>query len=83
MINVELNIKMLLKKLELQTGRDYLIQDVARLSGINRFTVSNLLDGKQDGITLKTIGRLLFFFESEGMPIAISDLFSVTKTGTE
>ena len=40
-----------------------------------------ILSDKTRRIDFSTIEALLAFFESEGLPVTISDLFAVTKTG--
>lgn len=81
MINIDFNIKQLVRQLEVQNNRDYKIQDIAKLSGINRFTIGSLLDEEQqqEAITRKTMGRLLAFFRSEGLDVGPGDLFVVTE----
>lgn len=77
MYNVDFNIKQMVRQLEVQNKRDYTIQDIAKLSGINRFTVSNLLNNYNAGIERKTLARLLWFFHDQGMQISLADLFTV------
>lgn len=81
MINIDFNIKQLVRQLEVQNNRDYKIQDIAKLSGINRFTIGSLLDEEQqqEAITRKTMARLITFFRSEGLDIGPGDLFSFTQ----
>lgn len=78
MRNVKLNIFRLIKELEIKTSQDLYWTDIAKKSGITRQTWDRLYAGRADGIDLRTLGKLLDFFESEGVSITISDLFTVT-----
>lgn len=75
---VELNYVQLLQDLESKTKRRYKYTEIALISGLSRQTVTKLFTGKAQAIDLDTIGKLLDFFASEGMPITLNDLFTVT-----
>lgn len=79
MITIKFNVKQLIRRLELQKNRDYQIQEIAELSGINRFTLSGIIGNNNTRIDLATISKLLNFFLSEGMLITVNELFEVSE----
>ena len=64
-------------KLQKQTGERLSDSEYARRMGITRQTFGALMKGDVLRIEIETINKLLSFFESEGMPITIADLFTV------
>jgi len=82
MKKVTYNVAWLLRQLSAKNDKGYEKTLVADLSGISRTTITNITNepSKQSKRTdLETVGKLLSFFESEGMPITIADLFSVER----
>ncbi|HXH29879.1 MAG TPA: hypothetical protein VNJ01_03635 [Bacteriovoracaceae bacterium] len=71
---VKLNIYQAINRLEGENQRRYSDNEIARLTGLHRHTVALIRKGRDD----KLLAGLLNFFASEGMPVTIADLFSVT-----
>lgn len=78
MHHTKFNLKQLLRQLSIQNDRDYEIQQVAEASGLSRFTVASIMSNSSNRVELRTLDRLQDFFASEGMPITIDQLFTVT-----
>lgn len=74
-MNAKINIFKSVKLLEAKKGKTYTAQDIAKASGLHRHTVAAMIEGRED----KTLSKILAFFEREGMPVAIGDLFVVEK----
>lgn len=81
MVTIRYNLFALKHQLESVTGRSFPWTEVSRLSGINIGSIKNIAGNKTGRVDLDNLARLLAFFESEGMPIALSDLFTVTHPG--
>lgn len=87
MYKVSYNVAKLLSDLESSKRADgnprFHISDAAfaETVGISRGQAIKILSDKTRRIDFSTIEALLAFFESEGLPVTISDLFAVTKTG--
>jgi hypothetical protein len=79
MTTVQSNLFRLIAQLEANTGKPYPLQTIAARSGVHRHTVEVLVSGKPQGVQFKTMGALLDFFESEGMPVTLNDLFTVAR----
>lgn len=77
---VKFNLKQLLRELEAQNKRDYEYQQVAKACRLSRFTVSAIANNDNVRVELPTLAKLLDFFKSEGMPVTIDRLFTVTDT---
>lgn len=80
MNNVAFNVDWLLRQLSAKNNRDYDKVTVAVLSGISRTTITSITNNENKRVDFETLGKLLDFFQSEGMPIEIQDLFTVTTT---
>jgi DNA-binding Xre family transcriptional regulator len=72
------NVDTLLRKLAAQKNIDFDKTTVAELSGISRTTITAITNNKSKRIDLETIDNLLTFFEAQGMPITVGDLFVTT-----
>lgn len=69
-----------LGRLEAMKGKRYNNSDIARIMGIkDRQRVQYQLNNRVEEVKSKMIGLWLDFFHAEGMPITISDLFTVTQ----
>lgn len=79
MHNTKFNLKQLIRQLESKNNRDYEYQQIAQTCGLSRFTVASIANNGSVRIELRTIDKLLDFFAAEGMPITISDLFTITS----
>ena len=73
--DVTLSIYNAINALERVNRRRYTDNEIAKATGLHRHTVAGLRKGKPED----TITRLLDFFVAEGMPIAISDLFTIAS----
>lgn len=78
MLNIEYNLKQLIRRLEVQNNRDYEFQQIAEMAGLSRFTVAAVANNLSVRVELRTLAKLLNFFHSEGLYISLSDLFIVT-----
>lgn len=78
MTKISFNLHKPLSELEAQKGR-YSFAQISASSGITRQGIRRLLKEPTRQIDIDTIGKLLDFFAAEGMPITISDLFTVTQ----
>lgn len=75
MLKFVFNLHKPLSELEQKKNRRYSYAEIAEISGLTRQGIRRLLKEPSDRIDVHTIGRLLHFFESEGMPLTINDLF--------
>ena len=78
MNNVTFNVAWLLRQLSAKNNKSYDKVTVAALSGISRTTITLITNNENKRADFETLGKLLDFFQSEGMPITIADLFTVT-----
>lgn len=51
---------------------------IAEATGVHRNTMQNLVNNKTSTVDLEVMGKLLDFFQGQGMPVTIADLFTVT-----
>ena len=79
MANISFDIHETLARLEKGKARRYSYAEIAKISGLTRQGARRLLKERTERIDLVTLGKLLDFFAAEGMPIAISDLFTVVS----
>lgn len=75
---VQINLLSALHRLEERRARRYTYNDIATIADMQRQTVRHLLKSPPKRIDTDTLGKLLDFFASEGMPVTINDLFTVT-----
>ena len=75
-MQVELKIFDAVNQLEKRNGRRYTESQIAQATGLHRHTIASLMRGKPD----RVIAKILAFFESEGAPVAINDLFVTLPT---
>lgn len=73
------NLHKPLSQLEQMKNRRYSFNEIALATGLTRQGVRRLLKEPSDRIDVNTIAKLLSFFATEGMPITVSDLFTVTQ----
>lgn len=76
MHNTKFNLKQLIRQLESKNNRDYEYQQIAKASGLSRFTVASIANNVSIRIELRTIDKLLDFFAAEGMPVTVDQLFT-------
>lgn len=74
---LKFNLHAPLSQLESRKGR-YSYARISDISGISRQGVRRLLVDGTSQVDVTTLEKLLIFFEREGMPITINDLFTTT-----
>lgn len=77
MVTVEFNLITPLSELQKNNHRVYTYADIANVSGLTRQGVRRLLTQGTKQIDVDTLGKLISFFENEGMPVTLNDLFTV------
>ena len=75
---VTFNLFDVVKRLERHKGETVTNTYVADQSGLSRFTIQKIVNNDSERVDLSTLAALLDFFESEGMPVTVADLFTVT-----
>ena len=76
----------LLQSLELQNRKKYNWAEIGRKIGTSRQSTQHLFTSDQtvdSSIRNGTLAGILAFFESEGMPISIGDVYDVTTVDSE
>lgn len=69
----------LVNELERLNQKRYSWEAIAKSANVSRGTLYNMQANATKGVSLETIARLLAFFEAEGMPIRLEELFEVEK----
>lgn len=69
-------------ELENKTGRRLKDTEYAKAIGITRQSFKALVEGKTDGVKNETLGKLLCFFEREGMEVTPNDLYTTEAAPT-
>lgn len=65
------------------TGQRLSDSAYSRLVGVNRLTFASLMRGDVLRIENETIEKLLDFFEAQGMPLEVCDLYETTTAPTQ
>lgn len=78
---LKFNLHKPLSELESRNGR-YSYAQISDISGISRQGVRRLLIDGTTQIDVATLDKLLTFFDREGMPITVNDLFTVEQVPT-
>jgi transcriptional regulator with XRE-family HTH domain len=78
---VALNLLGTIHRLEDRRARRYTYSDIADVANLNRQGVRHLLKAPPKRIDMETLAKLLDFFNAEGLPVTIADLFTVTAHG--
>lgn len=78
MTTVKFDLITPLSELQKKNHRIYSNTDIAEIADLTRQGVRRLLTEDSKQIELGTLGKLLDFFASEGMPVTLNDLFTVT-----
>lgn len=76
-VTVKFNLFELKQRLHVALGEEISLSQIARDSGLHRNTIERLYENKIDRVDLATLAKLVAFFHSKGMPIAIGELFSL------
>lgn len=79
MRKVKYNLFSLKRKLEIQSDRVYTWKEISRATGIHTNTLQNLAGNKTARIDLDILGKLMDYFEQQGVPIQPNDLFVITE----
>ncbi|MGB0389109.1 MAG: hypothetical protein ACPGWR_30165 [Ardenticatenaceae bacterium] len=69
------NIMTLKHLLIILKRREYLNRDICKKTGLDHKAVSNLIRGDVASFYLSTMGRLVYYFQSEGLAIEVGDFF--------
>jgi hypothetical protein len=80
MTTIKYNLFALKNRLESKTSRPYPWTEVSRQSGVNINTIKNLVGNKTGRVDLENLARLIDFFKRQGLPVTLSDIFTVTET---
>lgn len=82
MHKVTFEIRQRLAELEAKNDKRYGFAEIAAGTGdrLSRQHVRRLLEKTPTRPDVETLGALLDFFEDQGMPITVADLFTVTRT---
>lgn len=77
-MSIKFTVFALVKDYEKRIGRNVSLGEMARLIDIDARTLSAAMSGDMQRVDLAVMSKLLAFFESEGMPVSINDLFTIT-----
>lgn len=80
MTSIKYNLFSLKHQLELKTHNPLPWTEVARQSGVNINTIKNMVGNKTGRIDLENIARLIDFFKAQGLPVTLSDFFTVADS---
>ena len=80
---IKYNLFALKNRLESKTGRPYPWTQVSDRSGIHINTIKNLVGNKTRRADLDNLAKLIEFFNAEGVPVTLSDLFTITNAPPE
>jgi hypothetical protein len=81
-VQIEFNVIAPLSKLERTKRRRYTYSDIAEIGNLSRQTVRNVIVSSPAQVNMETLSGILRFFEREGMPLDIADLFDVRPDPT-
>ena len=76
MSEVEFHLFALIKQLEIKKGEKVTVAEIAKKARLHRNTVQRISDNATERVDLTTLAKLRAFFDAEGMPINIGDLFT-------
>lgn len=79
MYTVEFNLFALVKRLEERTGKRHAWSKMADEAGISRGTLYNIQANDTKAMDKATIGKLMAYFDAQGMPITPGDLYKWEK----
>jgi hypothetical protein len=78
--NVTFSPLIALTELEAKTGHRYTYKEIADKANWSRQAVRSVLTQKPSRVDVETLGKLLCFFEKEGLPVSVEDFFTVKST---
>lgn len=76
-MKIKFNLFALKRRLELRTGKAYTWDTMAKGIGVHRNTMFNLANNKTERLDLSIVAGIIEYFNKEGLPIVISDLFVI------
>lgn len=79
---IEFNLFELKQRLQLYQQKEVSLSQIARDSGLHRNTVERIFNNETSRIDLETVGRLLLYFQDQGLSVQIGDFFK-TETSTK
>lgn len=77
-IHIEHNLFALKRRLEIQKSKPVQWLEIEAATGIHRNTLVNLSQNKTRRIDMDIAAKLLEYFNGEGLPVTLADLFVVT-----
>lgn len=78
-LRVASNFFSLKRRLEMKKNRRYSYKEIGVATGLHPATIAALDNGRDRGVRFQTIAALLQFFNQEGLPTHINDLFVVKE----
>ncbi len=82
MTKIKYNLFALKRQLELKTDRSFTWKEIADAAKAHPNTLQNMAGNKTARIDMGVVAGLIDFFNYNGLPITLSDLFTVTTTDT-
>ena len=76
---VEFNLFQLINRLEATREREVTIVEIAEETGLSQAGLYKAKNKAYGGVQFETLGKLMDYFARQGMPITISDMFTVKK----
>jgi hypothetical protein len=76
-ITIVFNFFALKQQLQLLLKREISLAHIARESSLHRNTIERIFHNKTDRIDLETIGKLMLYFQNQGLDIQPGDFFLV------
>ena len=72
-----------LKELEIHTGGDHSYNNLAKFLGVSRHTVASVANNDVDQKKLAMLAGILDYFQSNGLPLGLEDLFRLSTIADE
>jgi DNA-binding Xre family transcriptional regulator len=76
-ITLVFNLFDLKQRLQLLLKREISLSQIARESSLHRNTIERIFHNKTDRIDLETIGKLMLYFQKQGLDVQPGDFFLV------
>lgn len=76
---IEFNLFQLINRLEAAKEREVTIVEIAEETGLSQAGLYKAKNKAYSGVQFETLGKLMDYFARQGMPITISDMFTVKK----
>jgi hypothetical protein len=78
-MTISFNLFELKQRLQSHLKEEVSLAQIARDSELHRNTVERIFNNKTDRIDLETLGKLLLYFQSQGLEVQTGDLFVTEK----